>query len=102
MTKKQNFIVTFILICVNCVMALFIPNIGDAMTLVGSTINPVIGFVLPVCFYWKINEDKRILTMGKMKGILVVIVIIIVSILSLISFFSDLFSRDEEGKTCLD
>jgi hypothetical protein len=33
-------------------MALFIPDIGSSMTLVGSTINPIVGFVLPIIFYW--------------------------------------------------
>ena len=57
MSKNTNLIVTFILVTVNCVLASFIPNIGDAMTLVGSTINPVIGFILPVVFYWEYIKD---------------------------------------------
>lgn len=52
MTKKMNFVWTFVLIVINMGLAIVIPNIGDAMTLVGSTINPLIGFILPVIFYW--------------------------------------------------
>lgn len=52
MTTKQNLIVTFILLSVCMLPALFINGIGDAMTLVGSTINPVIGFFMPVYFHW--------------------------------------------------
>ena len=52
MSKKINVIFTFVLVTVNCFLASFIPNIGDAMTIVGSTINPVIGFIMPVIFYW--------------------------------------------------
>jgi len=52
MSMKINVIFTFVLVTVNCFLASFIPNFGDAMTIVGSTINPVIGFIMPVIFYW--------------------------------------------------
>jgi amino acid permease len=52
MSKSQNVIITFLLITLNCCMALFVPDIGSAITLVGSTINPIIGFILPVVLYW--------------------------------------------------
>ena len=42
---------TFILTIVNFGIAAVIPNIGAAMTLVGCTINPIIGFIMPVFFY---------------------------------------------------
>jgi amino acid permease len=51
LSKKDNIIITFVLVSMNCCLALFIPSIGDAMTLVGSTINPLIGFILPIIFY---------------------------------------------------
>lgn len=90
--------VTFVLISINCVLALFIPNIGAAMTLVGSSINPVIGFILPVVFYWKILEGKPWYHIEKIKGILNVLVIVVVSILSLVKFFSDLNSDDDDDQ----
>lgn len=85
-------IVTFILICVNCILGIFIPNIGQAMILVGSSINPVIGFILPVVFYWSLIKDKPWYHTEKLLGLFVSVVIIVVSILSLIKFFSDLGS----------
>lgn len=57
MTKKMNILWTFVLILINMGLAIAIPNIGAAMTLVGSTINPVIGFILPVIFYWPQIKD---------------------------------------------
>ena len=57
MSMKINIIFTFVLVTVNCFLASFIPNIGDAMTLVGSTINPIIGFIMPVVFYWHFIKD---------------------------------------------
>ncbi len=52
MTIKINIIFTFILVTIDCILASYIPNMGDAMTIVGSTINPIIGFIMPVVFYW--------------------------------------------------
>ena len=52
MNKKQNLLVTFILVVVNWGIATFISGIGEAMTLVGCTINPIIGFIIPVIFVW--------------------------------------------------
>lgn len=57
MSKKMNLMWTLVLILINMGFAIAIPNIGDAMTLVGSTINPVIGFILPVIFYWPQIKD---------------------------------------------
>ena len=96
MTSKQNFFVTLALVCVNCVLALFVPSIGDAMTLVGSTINPIIGFILPVVFYWDQIKEKSIFSVEKMTGLANCAVIIVVSVLSLVKFFSDLISGDDD------
>lgn len=52
MSRRENFIVTLAVVLVNLTLAIVVPNIGSAMTLVGSTINPVIGFIMPVFFYW--------------------------------------------------
>jgi len=53
MTPKENFVITFSIILVCYILALFIPNIGAAMTIVGSTTNPAVGFILPIVFYFK-------------------------------------------------
>ena len=100
MTSKQNFFVTLALTTVNCVMALFIPSIGEAMTLVGSTINPIIGFILPVVFYWDQIKEKSIFSIEKMTGIANCAVIIVVSVLSLVKFFTDLI-EDNADESCL-
>jgi len=102
MTKGQNFIVTLVLVIVNCVMALFIPNIGAAMTLVGSSINPIIGFILPVVFYWKVIKDKPFCSPNKIFGVLTVVIITIVSVLSLINFFQTLGQDDDDIMHCAD
>lgn len=36
-----------------CVLiAMLVPDIGMSMSIVGSTVNPIIGFILPVILYW--------------------------------------------------
>jgi amino acid permease len=57
LSSLTNIMITFILVSANCIMALFIPDIGSSMTLVGSTINPIIGFIMPVVFYWHFIKD---------------------------------------------
>lgn len=51
MNSNQNFCVTFAIIMISCIFAVEIPNIGDAMTIVGATSNPIVGFTLPIIFY---------------------------------------------------
>lgn len=71
-------------------LAIAVPNIGDAMTLVGSTTNPAVGFILPILFYWKTLKNTSILSCKKITALLVATVIIAVSIMSLVNFFMTL------------
>jgi amino acid permease len=79
--------VTFGLVVANWILALFIGTIGDAMTLVGSTINPVIGFILPIVFYWQYMKDEPWYSKDKIISGITAVVISIVSVLSLVNFF---------------
>ena len=79
--------VTFALVVVNTVLALFINTIGDAMTLVGSSINPIIGFLLPIVFYWPYMKDQPWYSKDKILSIITFTIILVVSILSLVNFF---------------
>ena len=97
MSFKQNLMWTFILTLVNFGIAAVIPNIGAAMTLVGCTINPVIGFIMPVFFYWPQIRDTPWYGPEKMKAVVNVIVITIVSILAFINFFSGLIGSSSKG-----
>ena len=55
MNKKQNLLVTLIIVSVCFLAAVCIPNISDAMTVIGATSNPLVGFTLPVVFYLKMD-----------------------------------------------
>ena len=92
--------VTFLLVLTCYGLSIFIPNIGAAMTLVGSTTNPAVsftlfrltisfqvGFILPIVYYWKCMKDVPICSYEKIIAIVVGVCIIATSILSLINFF---------------
>jgi amino acid permease len=55
-TKKQNLVVTFLITTVCFGISVLIPNIGDAMTILGATTNSAIGFIFPIIFYLKIEK----------------------------------------------
>lgn len=89
---------TLILVIINCVLALCLDGISSAMTLVGSSINPIIGFILPVVFYWPSIKHKSIFSIEKIVAVSNVVFISVVSILSLVKFFQDLFKTTEDDK----
>ena len=82
---------TLLLIVVCFLLSIVIPSISDAMTLVGSTTNPVVGFILPIIFYWKSIEPDNvpICSIKKITALTVGIFIIIISMLSLYNFFAN-------------
>jgi len=69
-----------------------IPNIKAVMTLVGSTTNPAVGFILPIIFYWKSIENDKVplCSCKKMTALTVALFIIAISVLSLVNFFMGL------------
>ena len=55
LSKKQNIIVTFLIVTTCFLAAVLIPNISDAMTVIGATSNPLVGFTLPIIFYLRMD-----------------------------------------------
>lgn len=86
---------SFILVLIGCIFAAAIPDVGKAMTLVGSTINPVMGFILPVVFYWNFIKDQPWYGKEKLMAIANVIIIVVASILSLTNFFMSFSKTDD-------
>lgn len=84
--KKKNVLVTLALVFACFLLSISIDKIGDAITLAGATINPVIGFIIPVAFYWKVKADRPIFSIEKLTSLFVAVIIIIVSIVSLGNF----------------
>ena len=48
---------------------MLIPDIGTSMSIVGSTVDPVIGFIFPVFLYWPQIKDKPIFSVDKISAI---------------------------------
>ena len=59
LTMRQNIIWTFVLVTIAVTIALVVPTITDAMTILGATTNSGIGFLLPIHFYFKTQKDKK-------------------------------------------
>ena len=92
LSKRENILVTFTLVFVSYLLSIVIPSISDAMTLVGCTTNPAVGFILPIVFYWKAIEPDNvpICSCKKILALVVASFIICISCLSLINFFMTL------------
>lgn len=58
MTKRENFFVTLAMCSICYVVALLVPDLTDALTLLGATINPLMGFILPCVFFLKLCPDE--------------------------------------------
>ena len=54
-SEKQNRLVSFILVLTTYMLSVSIPNIKDAITLTGATVNPFIGFIFPIIFYIRLD-----------------------------------------------
>mmetsp|Transcript_4872 Transcript_4872/g.8357 ORF Transcript_4872/g.8357 Transcript_4872/m.8357 type:complete len:87 (+) Transcript_4872:1057-1317(+) len=81
-------------------MAVCIPDIGTVISIAGATVNPFIGFLFPIIFYLKIENDIMLrllrsdqITMGEYGGVrrqlkrtFAVFVGIIISIISVAGF----------------
>ena len=87
MSKKANFFVTLGLVTFCLVLAITLKSIGDALTIVGSTITPLVAYIFPVAFYLKLHPDKGIFSREKILPILVALLIIVVSVINLANFF---------------
>jgi heme/copper-type cytochrome/quinol oxidase subunit 4 len=78
---------TFCIVAFSCAIAIFVPSIGDAMTILGATTNSGIGFLLPIVFYLKIEEKRGgRWTNMKVMSYVVFATICICSIITLYSY----------------
>ncbi|CDW85040.1 UNKNOWN [Stylonychia lemnae] len=74
------------LVLVTYIATVAIPNIRGAITLLGATVNPFIGFIFPIMFYLKL-DPQPLASKDKIIAILVMIFIIFASILGLLQYF---------------
>ena len=86
MTRGENLLCTFSVVSACFLAAVCIPKISDAMTVIGATSNPAVGFCLPIIFWLKLDRSpawsrKRVVAHG------LNIMVICVGICSLVNFF---------------
>ena len=62
MTRGENLLCTFSIVSACFLAAVVIPNIGDAMTVIGATSNPMVGFCLPIFFWLKTDNSPAFST----------------------------------------
>ena len=67
-------------------LAIAIPNISDAITLSGATVNPFIGYIFPILYYLKLDA-KPMTSKEKIFALLIMILIILASLLGLYQYF---------------
>lgn len=58
-SNVQNAGVTFGIVLISYAIAILVPTIGDAMTILGATTNSGIGFLIPVVFYLKLTKGEN-------------------------------------------
>lgn len=103
MNKKQNLICTVSIVTICFVLAVAIPNISDAMTVIGATSNPLVGFTLPIVFYLKMdslkNENQSKCAPHRVIAHVINVVCITTGLVSLILFIKGKVNGDDETST---
>ena len=85
MTNGENILCTFIVVSACFLAAVCIPNISDAMTVIGATSNPTVGFCLPIIFWLKSDQSPKY-SAKRVLAHAINFIVILVGILSLVSF----------------
>lgn len=86
LTPKQNRVISISMVIVSYTLAIAIPNISDAITLSGATVNPFIGYIFPILYYIKLDK-KPIRSKEKILALVIMVIIIIASFLGLYQYF---------------
>ena len=55
MGNIENIVVSVGMVLFCYILALTLPNIGSVIAVTGATVNPVIGYILPIVFYMKLD-----------------------------------------------
>lgn len=71
---------------ISYILSLAIPNIGDAMTILGATTNSGIGFILPIIYYLKMERHLPTWSNQKIACYLVFAFICMSSVVEIGSF----------------
>jgi amino acid permease len=78
--------VTFLFVTLSYALAVAIPDIKAAISIIGATANPFIGFVFPILFYLKLDPSP-ITSLSKIFAIFMLCFFIMTSFLALYVYF---------------
>jgi amino acid permease len=84
--NRQNIMWTFILVTISFAVGIAIPDIGDAITILGATINSGIGFLLPIIYYLKLERHLPATAPQKIAGYVIFVLICICSVIEILTF----------------
>ena len=85
MTSGENFLCTFSLVSTCFIAAVCIPDISDAMTVIGATSNPAVGFCLPIIYWLKMDQSPTY-SPKRVVAHLINVFVILTGLLSLYNF----------------
>lgn len=86
MSSVENVVVSVVMVLFCYTLALTLPNIGSVIAVTGATVNPLIGFILPILFYLKIDPQPR-LSISKVIAKVALLLVALVSILGFAVLF---------------
>ena len=87
MNKATNIWLTVFVIFGCYLVSVLMPSINDALTLIGSTTNPLVGFIFPIMFYLKMTP--KVTAKEKFYCYSILALTILVSMGILIQFFHE-------------
>ena len=83
---KENIFVSIGMIFLCYTLALLLPNVGSVIAVTGATVNPFVGYILPILFYLRLDpEPER--SRNKITAKIILLVVIIISITGFIVLF---------------
>ena len=78
-----------------CMLAMMISDVGDAMTLVGATFYPMIGFITPLIIFLKLQEKRPLMDREKLSTIIVMVTMIIITTMMSIFVVKSMYYKKE-------
>ena len=87
MSGTENIAVSVVMVVFCYAMALLLPNVGTVIAVTGATVNPFIGYIFPILFYLKLDQDKPSLSKEKIIAKVTLVGVILVSLLGFIALF---------------
>lgn len=86
MSNVENAVVTAVMVLFCYTLAITLPNIGSVISITGASVNPMVGFILPILFYLKIDPQPWF-SIRKVIAMVALLVVALVSILGFIVLF---------------